>query len=64
MEKHDRMKHAVYDIKEIIDFLGIHNEWNVADLGVGDGFFQGNLQWWPRRSLHTILTKNILTGRG
>lgn len=34
-----RMRDSAYDLKEIIDFLDIKREWDVADLGAGDGYF-------------------------
>ncbi|MDP8011517.1 MAG: class I SAM-dependent methyltransferase [Thermoplasmata archaeon] len=34
-----RMRDSAYNIKEIIDFLEIKNDWEIADLGAGDGYF-------------------------
>jgi tRNA A58 N-methylase Trm61 len=57
--KHTHIRQGAYDIKEIVEFLGINKEWDVADLGAGDGFFQKNLQRLLERSRHTILMTNI-----
>ncbi|MGC8557911.1 MAG: class I SAM-dependent methyltransferase [Nitrososphaeria archaeon] len=37
--KHNHMRQRAYDIKEIVEFLGIDKEWDIADLGAGDGVF-------------------------
>lgn len=34
-----RMRESAYDLNEIVKFLDIQNDWDVADLGAGDGYF-------------------------
>ena len=36
---HGMMRERAYNLKEIVDFLGINKDWDVADLGAGDGYF-------------------------
>ncbi|MGC8564926.1 MAG: class I SAM-dependent methyltransferase [Thermoplasmata archaeon] len=39
MHHGQRMRESAYDLKEIIDFLEIKKDWDVVDLGAGDGYF-------------------------
>lgn len=34
-----KMRERAYNLNEIVEFLGIRRDWDVADLGAGDGYF-------------------------